>query len=160
MPARGWVSRPSCVRAATPLGKVISVPQGTSHCPRGSGKRGCFLCKCTNQVAGGEREMEALSGSGCGHGARRTDFVCVPAEGVGGSLIAGIWKHLLKIRHQIWTTDRDRRQTLEVCARILFPGPRRIPLSCRPGTQQGSVRLDGGDDSAASKELRGTHRLN
>lgn len=76
------------------------------------------------------------------------------------ALIAGIWKCLLKIRHQIWTTDKDRRQSLEVCARILFPGPRCIPLSCRPGTQQGSVRLDGGDDSAASKELRGTHRLN
>lgn len=29
--------------------------------------------------------MEALTGSGCGHSARHRDFVCVPAEGVGGS---------------------------------------------------------------------------
>lgn len=38
-------------------------------------KKRCFLCKCINQIVGGEKETEAINENHCGHSTWCTDFV-------------------------------------------------------------------------------------
>lgn len=130
-------------------------------------KKGCFLCKCINQTVGGEKKKQKQKMKitmATAHGAQilctaHRFCLCSPRENWCFSVYR-TGKHWLKAQHQIWATNRDRRQSLEVHLCIPLPGLSCLLLPCKLGTWEGSVCHALGDESGVSKECKGMHWLN